>query len=224
MWDNPSLFGRTNHLVVWGWLLDHVMWEEGARVRFKGAIIPLAPGQMTCGATQISLETGCAPSTASRVLNDLHNERLIERQTDNRCSLVTVLNWDRYQSDERQSENQVRGRREADERQMRVKEEDKKIEEKKERHESGAVAPTPAQEARAFFANADDREAIIRSLLSVGTPEEFARGEVGKFCRYWTERNRSGTKQRWETERTFEVRRRLKTWLDRASTPFPRKP
>lgn len=83
-------------------------------------------------------------------------------------------------------------------------------------------APTPAQEARKFFEDEQAREEIIAKLIASGTTEEFARAEVRKFCYYWTERNKSGTKQRWETEKAFEVRRRLSTWLQRASTPFPR--
>jgi hypothetical protein len=40
--------------------------------------------------------------------------------------------------------------------------------------------------------------------------------EVDKFVDYWTERNKSGTKQRWEIEKTFELSRRLKTWFNRS--------
>jgi hypothetical protein len=40
--------------------------------------------------------------------------------------------------------------------------------------------------------------------------------EVQKFVLYWTEKNPTGKKERWELERTFEVRRRLLTWFTRA--------
>jgi hypothetical protein len=36
-----------------------------------------------------------------------------------------------------------------------------------------------------------------------------------KFCNYWTEKNKSGTKMRWELERVFEINRRLATWSSR---------
>jgi hypothetical protein len=39
--------------------------------------------------------------------------------------------------------------------------------------------------------------------------------ELDKFVNYWTERNKSGTKERWEMEKTFEVKRRLSTWFSR---------
>jgi hypothetical protein len=40
--------------------------------------------------------------------------------------------------------------------------------------------------------------------------------EVQKFTLYWTEKNPTGKKERWELQTTFEVRRRLLTWFTRA--------
>lgn len=58
---------------------------------------------------------------------------------------------------------------------------------------------SPAQKAREFFKkieeeNLDDND------------------ERKKFYNYWTEKNKSGTKQRWELEKTFEVGKRFATW------------
>ena len=38
---------------------------------------------------------------------------------------------------------------------------------------------------------------------------------LDKFCNYWTEKNKSCTKMRYEMEKTFEVSRRLATWASR---------
>jgi len=38
--------------------------------------------------------------------------------------------------------------------------------------------------------------------------------DMQEFVLYWTEPNKSGTKERWETETTFDVKRRLLKWLD----------
>lgn len=40
--------------------------------------------------------------------------------------------------------------------------------------------------------------------------------EIKEFSRYWTELNQTGTKQRWQLQKTFEVERRLVTWFNRA--------
>lgn len=41
--------------------------------------------------------------------------------------------------------------------------------------------------------------------------------DIQEFVLYWTEPNKSGTKERWETEKTFDVKRRLLKWMDNKS-------
>lgn len=72
---------------------------------------------------------------------------------------------------------------------------------------------TPAQIAEEFFGNP---EPIILELLARGLPEQNVRGEINNFISYWTEPNKSGTRQRWQTEKTFEIKRRLATWFNRS--------
>ncbi len=76
--------------------------------------------------------------------------------------------------------------------------------------------PTPEEIAREFFNNQVFREKTIKQLVNSGQYSERQEiiSEVSKFIDYWTERNKSGTKQRWELEKTFEIGRRLKTWFN----------
>lgn len=76
------------------------------------------------------------------------------------------------------------------------------------------VKLSPREEAVRFFES--DGEPIVVYLVTKGVPEKVARQEVEKFKAYWTEPTPSGKKQRWETEKTFEVKRRFVTWMDRA--------
>lgn len=76
---------------------------------------------------------------------------------------------------------------------------------------------TPGQFAKRFF----DREPnaileITKEMLlkSHGRYEEMLEKEINKFIAYWTEPSKSGKKQRWEQQSTFEVRRRLATWFN----------
>jgi phage replication O-like protein O len=73
---------------------------------------------------------------------------------------------------------------------------------------------TPSQIAKDFFSNP---EPIIQEV-SKNHPEDIVRREIQKFILYWTEPNKSGTKQRWELEKTFEIKRRLFTWFSRIKT------
>lgn len=108
----------------------------------------------------------------------------------------------------------------------------------------GADAPTqelvvlesPAQEATVFFsgiqdlANGIEHPGLAQGLAALeqqlNIPKATLWREVQAFTLYWTERNRSGKKQRWELEKTFEVHRRFLTWLRRSSQTIrgPTKP
>lgn len=76
---------------------------------------------------------------------------------------------------------------------------------------------TPGEFAKRFFGGEPEVvDSIIKNLIEkTGAPEEALTIEVKKFILYWTEPNKSGTKVRWQTEKTFEVNRRLYTWLSR---------
>lgn len=117
------LFSNPAYLAIWIDILIHASHGGDQKVRFRGETIVLLPGQFTAGCSQIGARRGIPPSSVSRILNLMKSERLIERQVDSKCSLITVLKWNEYQKDERQDEKQVRGRREANERQMRVNKE-----------------------------------------------------------------------------------------------------
>jgi len=45
--------------------------------------------------------------------------------------------------------------------------------------------------------------------------KELIWSEINKFERYWTEKNITGTKERWQKQDTFEVDRRLVTWFSK---------
>lgn len=76
---------------------------------------------------------------------------------------------------------------------------------------------TPSQESENFFKNEDMQKKAIDYLTTKGFNQEFTRTEINKFISYWTEPTRSGKKQRWETEKTYDVRRRLATWLNNSN-------
>lgn len=85
-------------------------------------------------------------------------------------------------------------------------EENRKEENRKEENN------TPAQEARTFFEG--EFEPVLKEFIEkTHSPPELLHNEFSKFILYWTEKNKSGTKQKWELQKTFEIRRRLATWL-----------
>jgi hypothetical protein len=73
---------------------------------------------------------------------------------------------------------------------------------------------TPKEESESFFSRGSFYSLVVSEIEHVTTaPKNVIEKELENFIDYWTERNKSGTRMRWETEPTFEVKRRIKTWL-----------
>ena len=73
---------------------------------------------------------------------------------------------------------------------------------------------TPGEYARKFFAG--DKEivgTIGQQLEASGIPNHMVVRELLKFKNYWSEPTKSGKKEKWELQQTFDVRRRLGTWF-----------
>ncbi len=83
--------------------------------------------------------------------------------------------------------------------------------------EEETCVSTPKQLAQSFFNledNQDNRDIILPLREKYGKEVDI---EIKKFISYWTEPTPSGKKQRWEIEKTFEVKRRLITWLNNSN-------
>lgn len=82
---------------------------------------------------------------------------------------------------------------------------------------------TPAQQMTAFVENeskvfegqgAPVQEIVKQWLMAKWKiDEKKALFEMGKFISYWTEPTKNGKKQRWQTQETFEIKRRFVTWM-----------
>jgi len=53
-------------------------------------------------------------------------------------------------------------------------------------------------------------------ISEVSQFSQYPENMIRDFCRYWTEKNKSKTKMRYETEKTFEISKRLITWANRS--------
>ena len=74
--------------------------------------------------------------------------------------------------------------------------------------------PPPSQIMKEFINNINTQEHYITEISeNTKTERLFILQEVKKFISYWTESTKSGHKQRWETEKTFELKRRLSNWF-----------
>lgn len=121
---------------------------------------------------------------------------------------VTVLNWQKRQYSEGYSRVKNFRKRQSN------TEDNDRIEENRIEENRKESKDTPAKVNKNFF---DGGEAYSNLLgeFSQNIDPKLVEREFKKFVVYWTESNKSGSKQRWEQQPSFEVKRRLYTWFSR---------
>lgn len=115
--ENPVVCKDAEHIAVWVYLLLKATHKEKEMI-FSGEKITLKPGQLITGRKKISEYCKVNESKVQRILKSFENEHQIEQQTANKNRLITVVNWDKYQSSEQQFEQQVNNNRTTTEQQL----------------------------------------------------------------------------------------------------------
>lgn len=90
IWGNPQL------VVLWIWCLLKASSEK-QKIIVNGEELLLRPGQFVTGRKSASDETGIPESTIYRHLKILENMNMLKRQANRRYTLITIVNWGKYQ-------------------------------------------------------------------------------------------------------------------------------
>lgn len=85
----------------------------------------ITSGQFVCSRNTLSLKTGIKESKIQRLLKLFENEQQIEQLTNSKYRIISILNWQKYQSGEQVNEQQMNNKRTADEQQMNTNNNDK---------------------------------------------------------------------------------------------------
>jgi hypothetical protein len=126
MLDNPIIMKDAEHLAVWMYLLLNATHAEYPAL-FKGKKIMLQPGQLITGCISIGNQLSISESKVRRTLNDFISDGQIDRQTSNKNSLITVLNWDLYQNFDGQNSSQVTDNRRTTDGQLTTNKKNKNV-------------------------------------------------------------------------------------------------
>ena len=104
---NHPRFRDAQWVQLWNFLLLSVDHSGTQKRIFRGQIITLLPGQMVTGRAKISEITGIHRSKIERLLACMESEHQIEQQKSNTSRLISITNWQDYQSSEHQIEQQM---------------------------------------------------------------------------------------------------------------------
>lgn len=149
---------------------------------------------------------GMPSDTVSDTANDTSSDTTILQEINELRSQVTQLTTQLLTQQMTQPKNEAEKRHTGDTKQIKGKNNFKET-------TTSVVAKKDAAKA----ATLSRKEAFYQSLIPfLGKyPKEMIRA----FFDYWSELNKSGTKMRYELEKTWELPKRLATWANRERMP-----
>ena len=95
---DSAVFQDAEVLKVWIWLLCNVAFEQHDTICY-GKVIHLKPGQIATGRKKIAQCTDLNENKVYRALTALKSLGNIEIKATNKYSIITVVNWDKYQEE-----------------------------------------------------------------------------------------------------------------------------
>ena len=127
---DSAVFQDAEVLKVWIWLLCNVAFEQHDTICY-GKVIHLKPGQIATGRKKIAQCTDLNETKVYRALTALKSLGNIEIKSTNKYSIITVVNWEKYQDEN--------GKRTTNEQQTNSKTtaEEQQINNKRTQHKNG---------------------------------------------------------------------------------------
>ena len=111
IFDNPVINKTHNHFYVFCWLLTHVAFDNSEQVIFKGKVVKLAPGQILVSVKKLGPALNLSHQQIRSILVDFESNKQINKQADNRNTLITVVSWSKYrvkqQTKQQANNNQI---------------------------------------------------------------------------------------------------------------------
>lgn len=104
--ENPIVMKDSEYFIVWMYLLLHASHKDYP-VIFDGKKVTLKAGQLITGRKKISENTGVNESKVKRILKTFKSDQQIDQRTCPQNSLITVLNWDKYQISDQPNDQRV---------------------------------------------------------------------------------------------------------------------
>lgn len=232
LWVEPREYSRAE---AWLDLIQAAGIEERVII-LDGRAIESRRGELAASRRFLENRWRWSAGKVTRFLDMLKSQGMIETRKEHGQTVIRLCNYDTYNplvtdrhtgektSDEPQNEprndmtssalcssaNQMRTNREPDANHSRTKKKELKNERIKETTTpNGVVAKKDAAAAAT-----NDRKKVFHDSL-VPYVATYGREMIRAFFDYWTEKNLSGTRMRFELEKTWETARRLAMWSNR---------
>lgn len=211
---DSSIYSNHKALHCWIECLLRAQHEKNTFYQGREKVV-LNPGQFLMGREEFGTSIGMSGSTAWYWIQQFEVDSMVDIKKTAKGSLVTILNWHEYQK----VDSKVDNKKTANEQQMNTIKNVKNVKNDKNIYiGEKKFSPSPIREQwESFLRDTKDRQGIYLTIVKYyqgqGYDEKTISTQLQEFVMYWTEPTKSGKKMRWETEKTFEINRRLATWF-----------
>ena len=131
--DNPIILKDTEHLAVWIYIISRTSYKEREAL-FFGKVVTVSINQALISQSEMARELKIERTKIARIMTRFKSEKLIEYQTDNKKTLITLDSSVLYQGiNEQQGAKQVQSNCKADKETENEKEKSSKREKVKEK-------------------------------------------------------------------------------------------
>lgn len=154
-------------------------------------------GQLLTSLGKLSITIGVGKQVVRTCLSKLKNMQLIEVDTERLCSIITICNYDNYFEVDA---NEPKKEQKKEETVKPIEEASKGDKPKKTKEE---IATATEKRKEKFY------QELVPYVATYG------KDMIRKFYDYWSEMNKSKTRMRCETEKTWDLNLRLQNWARR---------
>ena len=190
--DNPILKKGNvySNFEAFIWLLLKANYDD-AKVVIGSTIYKLKKGEMITSLKKLQKQFGWGNSRLKTFLKLLKDDEMINYKSNTQLTLITISNYKDLQGKQTANKSQPTHKQPTNNLQPNTNKKNK--EEIKKNKENN----------------------FINQVLAEGlkTTPMIAPDVIDAFCNYWTERNMSGRKMKFEMAKTFDIKRRLSTWI-----------
>ena len=226
---DSAVFQDAEILKVWIWLLCNVAFEQHDTICY-GKVIHLKPGQIATGRKKIAQCTDLNENKVYRALTVLKSLGNIEIKSTNRYSIITIVNWDKYQEENvkrTSSEQQTNSKTTAEEQQDNSK---------RTQHKNGKNGKNGKKEKEIYICPFFDRAWEMfpnkkgKSAVSKKAMRELAEaGETAVIApieNYKAEIQRNGTEEKYILHGSTFFNGRWRDYVvdDKPREPMPQQP
>lgn len=205
------------------WALIEMLYEEGGSIPFDCERIAFEMRTQSEFIKSVLEDFNLFEIDGTTVTNLAVTKRLkLRKDKSAKAKKAAAVKWKNHHANAKRTQSES----DADAMLIKVnkikeKELKKELSNESSKKDGGVIEekpPTPGETMRDFIEMVEKKneryENFVRAIdAKYDLGDDIVRAELDKFVNYWTEPTKSGKKQHWELQSTFEVRRRLVTWF-----------